>query len=108
MHALFPCVAAEAPAAAGTHPRLRLFDGGFEFFGGHIGDADGRLDLTFGNASLFRHLRLRQRKEGALLFHMIATPIELLQQLAHAANRARLNSVGELAQATRGSDLTRS
>jgi hypothetical protein len=33
---------------------------------------------------------------------MIATPIELLQQLAYAANRARLNSVGELAQATRG------
>jgi hypothetical protein len=64
-------------------------------FSAGLGDADGSLDLTFGNASLFRHLRLRQRKEGALLFHMIATPIELLQQLAHAANRARLNSVGE-------------
>ena len=58
---------------------IRKASRGFEFFGWHIGDADGLLALMLGHPRILCSLRLGQ-KEGALLllYGVIGPPIELL------------------------------
>jgi hypothetical protein len=61
--------------------------GCFEFFSGNIGNADGLLLLIGRYASALCYIPARKR--GNPLFHMIASPIKLLQQFSHAPNGAR-------------------
>jgi hypothetical protein len=57
-----------------------------------IGDADGRDLLAFRNTSALGNLSLG-RSIGTVTSSMIASPIKLLQQLAHATHRAGLGSL---------------
>src|SRR5258708_27114090 len=72
-------------------------NGGVELVGGDVGDADGLDLLMLRDASAFRDLPLRHLGVGALTKLPIAAPalrIELLEQLAHAADRAGLDAIG--------------
>jgi hypothetical protein len=52
----------------------------FEFGGGDVCDADGLLAVMLRDVGRFCSLLLR--KEGTLLFHMIAARVAFLQQIA--------------------------
>ena len=79
--------------------RLRLFDGSFELIGRHVGDAHRLFALMAGYLGVHRKFGDRPRLAGHPRFKIdprSGRGLELLQQLAHAANRTSLDAIGEL------------